>query len=130
VSGFAKILAPNWRIGYLAAPPNLVEPLLDTKLLATLTTPALLEKALALCIEQGQLRRHAERIRTRLDAARARAASSWRCKRAALLRQSRWACSAGSIRAWTPTPWPSACWTKATCWRPARCSMPSANPAR
>ena len=72
VSGFAKILAPNWRIGYLAAPPALVEPLLDTKLLATLTTPALLEKALALCIEQGQLRRHAERIRTRLDAARAR----------------------------------------------------------
>ena len=72
VSGFAKILAPNWRIGYLAAPPNLVEPLLDTKLLSTLTTPALLEKALALCIEQGQLRRHAERIRTRLDAARSR----------------------------------------------------------
>ena len=72
VSGFAKILAPNWRIGYLAAPPALVEPLLDTKLLSTLTTPALLEKALALCIEQGQLRRHAERIRTRLDAARSR----------------------------------------------------------
>lgn len=72
VSGFAKILAPNWRIGFLAAPPGLVEQLLDTKLLATLTTPALLEKALALCIEQGQLRRHAERIRTRLDAARAR----------------------------------------------------------
>jgi DNA-binding transcriptional MocR family regulator len=72
VSGFAKILAPNWRIGYLAAPPALVEPLLDTKLLSTLTTPSLLERALALCIEQGQLRRHAERIRTRLDAARAR----------------------------------------------------------
>ena len=72
VSGFAKILAPNWRVGFLAAPPSLVEPLLDTKLLGTLTTPALLEKALALCIEQGQLRRHAERIRTRLDAARSR----------------------------------------------------------
>ena len=72
VSGFAKILAPNWRIGFMAAPPTLVEQLLDTKLLATLTTPALLEKALALCIEQGQPRRHAERIRTRLDAARAR----------------------------------------------------------
>ncbi|TAL74246.1 MAG: PLP-dependent aminotransferase family protein [Burkholderiaceae bacterium] len=72
VSGFAKILAPNWRIGFLAAPPELVEPLLDTKLLATLTTPALLEKALAWCIDQGQLRRHAERIRTRLDLARAR----------------------------------------------------------
>jgi DNA-binding transcriptional MocR family regulator len=72
VSGFAKILAPNWRVGFLAAPPALIERLLDTKLLATLTTPALLEKALALCMEQGQLRRHAERIRTRLAAARSR----------------------------------------------------------
>jgi DNA-binding transcriptional MocR family regulator len=72
VSGFAKILAPNWRVGYLAAPKDLVERLLDTKLLSTLTTPALLEKALAWCIDQGQLRRHAERIRARLDQARAR----------------------------------------------------------
>ena len=72
VGGFAKILAPNWRVGYLAAPPNLVERLLDTKLLSTLTTPALLEKALAWCMEQGQIRRHAERIRQRLDAARSR----------------------------------------------------------
>jgi DNA-binding transcriptional MocR family regulator len=72
VSGFAKILAPNWRIGYLAAPVALTERLLDTKLLGTLTTPSLLEKALALCMEQGQLRRHAERVRQRLDAARSR----------------------------------------------------------
>jgi DNA-binding transcriptional MocR family regulator len=72
VGGFAKILAPNWRVGYLAAPPDLVERLLDTKLLSTLTTPALLEKALALCLEQGQIRRHAERIRQRLDGARSR----------------------------------------------------------
>ena len=72
VSGFAKILAPNWRVGYLAAPPDLVDRLLDTKLLATLTTPALMEKAISLCIDQGQLRRHAERIRTQLDQARAR----------------------------------------------------------
>jgi DNA-binding transcriptional MocR family regulator len=72
VSGFAKILAPNWRVGYIAAPADLVERMLDTKLLSTLTTPALLEKAMAICIEQGHLRRHAERIRTRLDAARTR----------------------------------------------------------
>jgi DNA-binding transcriptional MocR family regulator len=72
VSGFAKILAPNWRVGFLAAPPSLVERMLDTKLLGTLTTPSLLERALALCIDQGQLRRHAERVRARLDAARAR----------------------------------------------------------
>ena len=72
VSGFAKILAPGWRVGFLAAPASMVEAFIDTKLLATLTTPALLEKALAWCIDQGQLRRHAERIRTRLDQARAR----------------------------------------------------------
>lgn len=72
VSGFAKILAPGWRVGFMAAPPELVERLLNTKLLATLTTPALLEKALAWCIDQGQLRRHAERIRSRLDVARGR----------------------------------------------------------
>ena len=72
VSGFSKILAPGWRVGFMAAPPELVERLLDTKLLATLTTPALFEKALAWCIDQGQLRRHAERIRSRLDQARDR----------------------------------------------------------
>ena len=33
VSGFAKLLAPNWRVGYLAPPPALVERLVDTKLL-------------------------------------------------------------------------------------------------
>lgn len=72
VSGFAKILAPGWRVGFLAAPEGLFERLLDTKLLATLTTPALMEQALAWCIEQGLLRRHAQRIRARLDQARAR----------------------------------------------------------
>ena len=72
VGGFAKILAPGWRVGFLAAPTHWVEAFVDTKLLATLTTPAFLEKALAHCIEQGQLRRHAERIRARLEQARAR----------------------------------------------------------
>ncbi|CAN7769323.1 MULTISPECIES: PLP-dependent aminotransferase family protein [unclassified Variovorax] len=72
VSGFAKILAPNWRIGFLAASPALVGRMLETKLLTTLTTPSLFERALAWCIDQGQLRRHAERIRLRLDGARGR----------------------------------------------------------
>jgi len=73
VSGFAKILAPNWRIGFLAASPALKERLLETKLLATLTSPTLFERALSWCIDQGQLRRHSERVRIRLDGARGRA---------------------------------------------------------
>jgi DNA-binding transcriptional MocR family regulator len=72
VSGFSKILVPNWRVGYLAAPSSLVERLLDTKLLSTLSTPSVLERAVALCIEQGHLRRHAQGVRQRLDEARAR----------------------------------------------------------
>jgi DNA-binding transcriptional MocR family regulator len=72
VSGFSKILAPGLRVGYLAAPAPLVDRLVDTKLLTTLTTPALTEQALAHCLEHGLLRRHAERIAQRLDAARAR----------------------------------------------------------
>lgn len=73
VSGFSKILAPNWRVGYIAAPPSLVDRLVDTKLLSTLTTPGLTEQALAHCLEHGLLRRHSERVTLKLDAARARA---------------------------------------------------------
>jgi DNA-binding transcriptional MocR family regulator len=72
VSGFSKIITPQWRVGYLAAAPELAQRLIDTKLLTTLTTPAPLEQAVAICLEQGQLRRHAERVTTRLAAARAR----------------------------------------------------------
>jgi DNA-binding transcriptional MocR family regulator len=72
VSGFSKILSPGWRVGFLAAPPDLAERFVDVKLLGTLTTPALLERAVAVCLEQGALRRHAERVVARLGAARAR----------------------------------------------------------
>lgn len=72
ISGFSKILAPNWRVGFVAASPDLTERFIDTKLLSTLTTPALPERAVAWCITQGQLRRHTERIIGQLDAARAR----------------------------------------------------------
>jgi DNA-binding transcriptional MocR family regulator len=72
VTGFSKILAPNWRVGALAAPRSLVERFVDTKLLSSLTTPALLERAVAWCLDQGLLRRHAERVTARLAASRSR----------------------------------------------------------
>ncbi|MBX3638851.1 MAG: aminotransferase class I/II-fold pyridoxal phosphate-dependent enzyme, partial [Rubrivivax sp.] len=59
-------------VGFLAAPAALVERIVDTKLLAALTSPGPLEQAIALCLEQGLLRRHAERVVQRLDAARSR----------------------------------------------------------
>jgi len=72
ISGFSKILVPNWRVGFLAAPLALVDRIVDTKLLSTLTTPALTEQALAHCLEHGLLRRHTERVLQRLEAARSR----------------------------------------------------------
>ena len=72
ISGFSKILAPGWRVGFVAAPSDWIERLIDVKMLASLTTPALLEQAVAVCLEQGLLRRHAERVVARLDAARGR----------------------------------------------------------
>jgi DNA-binding transcriptional MocR family regulator len=71
ISGFSKILAPQWRVGFVAASPALAERLTDTKLLGTLTTAAPLEQAVAYCLDQGALRRHAERVQQRLAAARA-----------------------------------------------------------
>jgi DNA-binding transcriptional MocR family regulator len=72
VSGFSKILVPNWRVGFMAAPHALVDRLIDTKLLTTLTTPGLTELALAHCLEQGGLRRHTERVADKLAQARER----------------------------------------------------------
>lgn len=72
VGSFSKILTPAWRVGYIAAPSSLVDRIVNTKLLTTLTTPPVLEQAIALCLEQGQLRRHADRVIDQLDAARTR----------------------------------------------------------
>ena len=60
ITGFAKIIAPGWRVGCVAAPPQWVDALLDTKLIAGLNTPSPTERAVALCLQQGWLRRHAE----------------------------------------------------------------------
>jgi DNA-binding transcriptional MocR family regulator len=72
ISGFSKVLAPQWRVGFAALPPALVDRVIDTKLLSTLTSPGPLEAAVADCLAQGLLRRHAERLVERLDAARTR----------------------------------------------------------
>lgn len=72
VSGFAKILAPQWRVGFVAAAPALAERFIDTKLLSSLTSPGPLEQAVAWCLSQGAFRRHVERVGAQLAAARAR----------------------------------------------------------
>lgn len=75
VSGFSKVLTPAWRVGYLATAPDKLTALTDTKLLDGLTSSPVLERAVALCLEQGRLRRHAQRLRERLAQARQRVAA-------------------------------------------------------
>lgn len=70
VGSFSRLLAPGWRVGYLAAPAALSGPLCEAKLLAGLGTPALVERALALLLERGALRRQAACLRERLARAR------------------------------------------------------------
>ncbi len=70
IGGFSKVLAPGWRVGYIAAPAEWVEPLLDVKLITTLTTPAIYERALAHCISAGALRRYALGVQRKLASAR------------------------------------------------------------
>lgn len=72
VSGFSKMLSPAWRVGFVAASPERMARLTELKLLASLTTSPLMDRAVALCLEQGLLRRHAERVAARLEGARQR----------------------------------------------------------
>ncbi|MBL8278506.1 MAG: PLP-dependent aminotransferase family protein [Pelomonas sp.] len=72
VAGFSKVLTPAWRVGYLATSPERLHALTDTKLLDGLTSSPVMERAVALCLEQGRLRRHAQRLRERLATARQR----------------------------------------------------------
>lgn len=72
--GFSKTLAPNLRVGYLAASPQRCTRLVEHKLLSTLTTPELNERVVCKVIADGRYARHVERLRTRLDLQREKAA--------------------------------------------------------
>jgi len=74
LGGFSKTLAANLRVGYIAAPADLAAQLADLKMLTGLTTPELTERVVARILAEGQYRRHLDRLRGKLDAARDRTA--------------------------------------------------------
>ncbi len=78
LGSLSQLLAPGWRVGFLAAPASLVERLLETKLLAGLASPALTERALALLFERGSVPRQAAALRERLARARRQAVQAAR----------------------------------------------------
>jgi len=74
LGGFSKTLAAGLRVGFLAAGPEISQQLADLKMLTGLTTPELPERAVARVLADGGYRRHADRVRARVDAARSRTA--------------------------------------------------------
>ena len=70
LGGFSKSLAANLRVGFIATSPERAQRLADRKMLATLTTSDIGERVVYKILSQGLYRKHAERLRTRLDKVR------------------------------------------------------------
>ena len=60
----SKTLAPGLRMGWIAAPPALVDELRETKNLLDAGSPALPQLALARLLRTGEYARHVRRVRT------------------------------------------------------------------
>ena len=69
---FSKVLMPGFRVGYLVAPPGLVEPLLETRALTDRFPSTLAEGAIAELLREGHFAAHIRRARRRAREARDR----------------------------------------------------------
>ncbi|CUI08434.1 aminotransferase-like domain-containing protein [Massilia antarctica] len=72
LGGFSKSLAANLRVGFIATSPEWAQRLCDRKMLATLTTSDIGERVVYKVLSEGVYRKHADRLRGRLDSVRAR----------------------------------------------------------
>lgn len=74
LNSFSKTLAPNLRVGYIAASAEVANALTDQKMLVGMTSPELNERVVYKVLTDGRYRRHAERLRTKLDVVREKSA--------------------------------------------------------
>lgn len=70
LGGFSKTLSANLRVGFIAASPELAQNLTDRKMLTTLTTAEIGERVIYKILSEGHYRKHADRLRSKLDSAR------------------------------------------------------------
>ncbi len=73
LGGFSKSMAPNLRVGFIATSQERAERLADRKMLCTLSTSDIGERVVYKILSEGLYRKHLDRVRARLDAARPKA---------------------------------------------------------
>lgn len=76
IGSFSKSVSPSLRVGYVACPPELVQPLVRMKMLCGLTTSEVNERCVHEVLASGGHRRYLERLRNRLTGAREQALGS------------------------------------------------------
>jgi len=69
VSSFSKTISPNIRVGYLAAPPDLLEDFAQLKMISGLTSSEFSERLAYGALVDGRWRKHLRGLRERLDKA-------------------------------------------------------------
>ncbi|WP_229262289.1 aminotransferase-like domain-containing protein [Duganella guangzhouensis] len=72
LSGFSKTMSANLRVGFIATSPERAERLADRKMLSTLTCSEIGERVVYKVLSEGSYRKHADRMRGRLDGIRAK----------------------------------------------------------
>jgi DNA-binding transcriptional MocR family regulator len=72
LGGFSKTLSANLRVGFIATSNEWAQRLADRKILATLSSSDIGERVVYKILSEGLYRKHVDRIRTRLDAVRAK----------------------------------------------------------
>lgn len=67
LSSFSKTLTSSLRVGFIAAPPSLVQRLVDIKMLTSISSSRFAEQVLITLLQNGSYRKLTERLRTRLS---------------------------------------------------------------
>jgi len=73
LSSFSKTVSASLRVGFLACKREIADSLTDLKLLTGLTTSEINERLVYQLLTDGHYRKHLDKLRTRLDDARAKA---------------------------------------------------------
>jgi DNA-binding transcriptional MocR family regulator len=113
LGGFSKTLAPNLRVGYIAADEAIIPQLIDQKMMAALTTPEFGERVVHKILSEGHYRKHLDRLRAKLTVRRGGAIGGWRQQVCAFLTLPPAGCLLGGMWVKMPVRWPIPCWRRA-----------------